>query len=90
MIDNEKNINENAENGSDGEVKAFEWGWREEENSAEKNPVEETPAEEKAELPAEPASPEADAPAEPQKPANSSFSGRWDSFSSPSDSKDEK
>ena len=50
---------------------------------------EEAPAEAKAEVQEESA-PAADAPAEPQKPANSSFSGRWDSFSSPSDSKDEK
>ncbi|MBQ5727484.1 MAG: cell division protein FtsH, partial [Mailhella sp.] len=50
---------------------------------------EEAPAEAKAEVQEESA-PAADAPAEPQKPANSSFSGRWDSFSSPSDNKDEK
>ena len=29
-------------------------------------------------------------PAEPEKPANGSFSGRWDSFSAPSDRKDDK
>jgi hypothetical protein len=52
-------------------------------------PTEEAPAEAKAEVQEESA-PAADAPAEQQKPANSSFSGRWDSFSSPSDSKDEK
>ena len=33
---------------------------------------------------------QAEAPTEPKKPANSSFSGHWDSFSSPSDRKDDK
>ena len=51
-------------------------------------PEENTPAPENTETPEEPQhAPEV--PTEPKKPANSSFSGRWDSFSSPSD-KDEK
>jgi cell division protease FtsH len=48
---------------------------------------EEAQAEQEAPAPADVP---AETPAEPQKPANGSFSGRWDSFSAPSDSKDDK
>ncbi len=51
------------------------------------------PAEsEKEDAQTEQEAPEAqgETPAEPEKPANGSFSGRWDSFSAPSDRKDDK
>ena len=51
------------------------------------------PAEsEKEDAQTEQEAPEAqgETPAEPKKPANGSFSGRWDSFSAPSDRKDDK
>ena len=46
MIDNEnKNINDESNDGSAEDVKAFSWGWREEEPKAE-NPAQDTPAQE--------------------------------------------
>ena len=47
MIDNENNINENTDNGSGEDIKAFNWEWREaEEKPADEKPVEEISAEE--------------------------------------------
>ena len=44
MIDNEnKNINNEGNDGSEEDVKAFSWGWRKEEPKAE-NPAQDTPA----------------------------------------------